>query len=54
MYEVGRSAYDIAGNSFTPVAGFFRSNIGNPQQHGKKISLPMQVLMPLFSITNSI
>ncbi len=28
--RLGRSAYDIAGNSTNPVAGFFRSNIGNP------------------------
>lgn len=28
--RLGRSAYDIAGNSFNPVVGFFRSNLGNP------------------------
>ncbi|HEV8507275.1 MAG TPA: SusC/RagA family TonB-linked outer membrane protein, partial [Chitinophagaceae bacterium] len=29
--RLGRSAYDIAGNNTNPVAGFFRSNIGNPE-----------------------
>ena len=29
--RLGRSAYDIAGNNTSPVAGFFRSNIGNPE-----------------------
>ena len=29
--RLGRSAYDIGGNSTSPVAGFFRSNIGNPE-----------------------
>lgn len=29
--RLGRSAYDIAGNSTSPVAGFYRSNIGNPE-----------------------
>jgi TonB-linked SusC/RagA family outer membrane protein len=28
--RLGKSAYDIGGNSFTPVAGFYKSNIGNP------------------------
>jgi TonB-linked SusC/RagA family outer membrane protein len=27
--RLGKSAYDIAGNSTSPVAGFYRSNIGN-------------------------
>lgn len=29
--SAGRSFYDINGNSNNPVAGFFRSNIGNPE-----------------------
>jgi len=29
--RLGRSAYDVGGNNTSPVAGFFRSNIGNPQ-----------------------
>ncbi|HNP22307.1 MAG TPA: TonB-dependent receptor [Panacibacter sp.] len=28
--RLGRSAYDISGSSFSPYAGFFRSNVGNP------------------------
>lgn len=28
--RLGKSAYDISGNSTTPYAGFYRSNVGNP------------------------
>ena len=28
--NAGRSFYDLQGNSFTPLGGFYRSNIGNP------------------------
>ena len=28
--NAGRSYYDLQGNSFTPLGGFYRSNIGNP------------------------
>ena len=28
--RLGKSAYDISGNSTTPYAGFYKSNVGNP------------------------